>query len=80
MAMMKTIENQRRYASKSMKPAPKSEAKTPIVVNVTETPTTIASGRNLLPTEPESTAGRIGRTHGDKIVPRPATKTRKRVF
>jgi len=77
-AIMKMIENQRRYASKKMKLAPMSEARTPILVNVRETPATIAIGLYLLPTEPESTAGRIGNRHGEKIVPRPATKTKKR--
>ncbi len=36
----------------------------------------MASGRNLLPTDPDNTAGRIGRTHGVANVAMPAIKTR----
>jgi hypothetical protein len=36
----------------------------------------MARGRNLLPTDPDRTAGRIGRTHGVATVAMPAIKTR----
>lgn len=36
----------------------------------------MARGRNLLPTDPDKTAGRIGRTHGVATVAIPAIKTR----
>jgi len=48
----------------------------PINVKVKAIPATIARGRNLLPTDPDKTAGRIGRTHGVANVAMPAIKTR----
>lgn len=47
----------------------------PISVKVMDMPATIASGRSLLPTEPESTAGSMGKTHGVITVAMPAMKT-----
>jgi hypothetical protein len=50
--------------------------RSPIKVKVNAIPTTMARGRNLLPTDPDNTAGRIGRTHGVATVAMPAIKTR----
>jgi len=38
-------------------------------------PVTMAMGRSLLPTEPDSTAGRMGKTHGVATVAMPARNT-----
>ena len=44
-----------------------------MIVNVTARPSTIPSGRRRPPVAPaESSAGRIGSTHGESAVPAPA--------
>jgi len=47
----------------------------PISVKVMDIPVTIATGLNLLPTEPDNTAGKMGRTQGVITVASPAMKT-----
>jgi hypothetical protein len=74
MPMINSIENQRRYSAKKVNDAT-AEMSTPISVKVKDMPVTIATGRSLLPTEPESTAGSTGRTHGVITVAMPAMKT-----
>jgi hypothetical protein len=71
---MKNIENQRRYSAKKPKDAT-AFMRMPINVKVMDIPVTIATGRNRLPTEPDSTAGSIGRIQGVITVASPAMKT-----
>jgi hypothetical protein len=73
--IIKNIENQRRYSAKKLKDAT-ALMRMPIRVKVIDMPVTIARGRNLFPTEPDSTAGSMGSTHGVNIVQNPAIKTR----
>lgn len=68
------IEIQRRYSVKKPKDAT-AEISMPISVKVIDMPVTMATGRNLLPTEPDNTAGSTGRTHGVITVATPAIKT-----
>jgi hypothetical protein len=73
--IIKNIENQRRYSAKKLKDAT-ALMRMPIRVKVMDMPVTIARGRNLFPTEPDSTAGSMGSMHGVNIVQNPAMKTR----
>ena len=68
------IEIQRRYSAKKTKDAT-ADIRMPISVKVIDMPVTMATGRNLLPVEPDSTAGRTGRTHGVITVAIPAINT-----
>jgi hypothetical protein len=52
-----------------------TEKTIPINVKVIDMPVTIAIGRSRLPTEPDNTAGNIGRTHGVITVAMPAMNT-----
>jgi hypothetical protein len=71
---MINIENQRRYSAKYPKDAT-ALIRMPINVKVMDIPVTIAKGLNLLPTEPDNTAGSMGRIQGVTTVASPAMKT-----
>ncbi|MBU4221779.1 MAG: hypothetical protein KKA10_09185, partial [Euryarchaeota archaeon] len=72
--IMINIENQRRYSAKKPKEAT-ALMRMPIRVKVMDMPVTIASGLYLLPTEPDNTAGSMGRMQGVITVASPAMKT-----
>ncbi len=58
------------------RPTPSTTLATPtiVTVNVTDSPSTMPSGRRRPPTPPaESSAGSTGSTHGDRAVPAPAS-------
>jgi len=74
MPIIKSIENQRRYSVKKAKETT-AEIRRPMSVKVIDMPVTMATGRNLLPAEPDSTAGSTGRTHGVITVAMPAINT-----
>jgi len=71
---IKKIANHLRYSPYSNSEEPTAEIKPPIRVKEIDMPITIEIGLNLLPWEPASTTGRMGRMQGVSTVNNPATK------